>query len=186
MCSLVKNCLLAVPFFIGLSTAQATDDEDYHQHGSHAHGAANLNIALDANELLIELESPAANVFGFEHEPKTKAQQETVNRSKNLLNHARHVVALSGGDCQLTSSEVTLPFSEIHLHHDEHSETGRAHSDIYAYYTFNCLHGNKLKAIDVRLFDHFSGFETITVQWLLNNKQGAAALSASNHVLEIN
>ena len=51
--------------------------DEHEEHGSHEHGAAQLTIAVGDGELEIELETPAANVFGFEH--KVTSEEDKKN-----------------------------------------------------------------------------------------------------------
>jgi len=47
--------------------AQANHDEhESHSHGAHEHGHGHLNLVLDGNQLMIELQAPAADLVGFE------------------------------------------------------------------------------------------------------------------------
>ena len=43
-------------------------------------------------------------------------------------------------------------------------------------YNFKCDQGVSLKAIETKLFDHFSGIMALRAQWKMNGKQGAATL----------
>lgn len=47
----------------------------------HEHGTANLNIAVDSNDILLEFISPAVNIIGFEHMPNNTGQQRVLNNA---------------------------------------------------------------------------------------------------------
>jgi len=62
----MRHLLFAVPMLLlPLSYSQAHEDDHHHEHegatslGAHEHGAARLNVALDGNQLELELISPA-------------------------------------------------------------------------------------------------------------------------------
>ena len=68
---------LAVAFFAthGPVAAQTERDLD-----SHEHGAASINVVIDATAVFVELESPWNNLVGFEHAPSTDSQREAVHQ----------------------------------------------------------------------------------------------------------
>ena len=47
------------------------DDLAHRQYDSHVHGMGTLNLVADGSEVHIELDSPAANLVGFEHAPSS-------------------------------------------------------------------------------------------------------------------
>ena len=63
---------------------------------------------------------------------------------------------------------------------DEHEDT---HADITAVYRFTCAHPEALDRVEVRLFDHFPMTERLQVQYITEEHQGAAGLTASQSVV---
>jgi hypothetical protein len=45
-------------------------------HGVHAHGVAEINIAIDGGKAEVEFRAPAENVMGFEHEAKSESDKK--------------------------------------------------------------------------------------------------------------
>ena len=83
----MRYALLALPFaLLPLHAAQAANHEHSHAHAheehasldAHEHGVASLNVALDGQTLEIQLQSPAMNLVGFEHEAKSDADKAKV------------------------------------------------------------------------------------------------------------
>jgi hypothetical protein len=66
--------ILSLLVFTTLSYAES----ERRQHDAHQHGIADLNIVLSKHELVIELRSPAYNVFGFEHNPANEQEAQYV------------------------------------------------------------------------------------------------------------
>jgi len=70
MCPAQTLLRLAVGIAIGLAApiceAQAT-----RSHGAHVHGMARLDLAWEGAQVQIRLETPLANLVGFEHRPET-------------------------------------------------------------------------------------------------------------------
>ena len=78
--------VLIIPFLFLLPlTSFASEQTEFRQHVSHVHGIAQLNLALANNELLIEFESPAADIVGFEHEPRNDNEKAAYQKALGIL-----------------------------------------------------------------------------------------------------
>ena len=169
-----------------------------HNPEAHTHGQGQMTVIYEAGQqheigqLQIELITPAANLLGFEHKPHTQAQWQQVNELRQTLNTPDALLTLTPA-CELQASDLNLPFAEEvppehngadHNveHHAEHSHP--THHDIHVHYEWLCK-GPKPPSIHVPGFKRFSAFEKIQVQWIANNKQGAALLDKNNTALEI-
>jgi len=195
--------LSIVPVLV-ISDIQA---EGYRHHEAHEHGVAGLNVAIDGKNLQLEFSSPAANIVGFEHHPRTQEQKAAVKKAIGQLKDGDALFALS------RESESRLIKSDVHTdidhqgddHHDsehsvekkphdqnaehhgkeQHSEADehQRHSEFKANYHFISDKPNKLKHITVLLFKVFPGIEHIKVQLLTPKKQTAMELTADNNRL---
>ena len=77
-------------------------------HDAHLHGYAELTIALDSDLLEINFDSPAFNIVGFEHQPKSSKEIQRVRESQALLNSAERIFSFKGTNCNLKNSEVNI------------------------------------------------------------------------------
>ena len=207
----MKRCLkillsiIAVVWAVGsnLSNIQAAE---YRHHEAHEHGAAYMNVAFEGNELYIELISPAANIVGFEHKPRTQDQRAAVKAAIKKLEAGEKLFAFpSGVRGSLVKSKVHTDINNDYGHesdetksheHDEmsreagneakkhgheehqHGDEHERHSEFKAEYHFVCKKPEKLVYVDVMLFSIFSGIEHIEVQLLTGTKQTAFELTA--------
>ena len=117
------STLLAVTA-AGLTTvgyAQTERDLDSHEHGS-----ATLNVAVDNNEIFLEIETPWNNLVGFEHKPGTDEQYAMVSEAWAQLNAPEGLFTMNDGDCSVSevSAETSMP---IEPHDEEHH--GDGHDD---------------------------------------------------------
>ena len=62
-------------FALGVLLSRPTAAEELEQHPPHEHGKVTINAALEGNQLVIEFDSPAINVVGFEHEQGAGSQE---------------------------------------------------------------------------------------------------------------
>ena len=64
---------LAFLLFAGILSSTLFAQE-HRQHGSHQHGVGRLNLAQEDTEIRLELDSPAANIVGFEYAPSSEVK----------------------------------------------------------------------------------------------------------------
>ncbi len=122
---------VAMAGFTTVGTAQTMRDLDSHEHGS-----AVLNIAIDADALFLELDTPWNNLVGFEHEPGTDEQYALVNEAWSLLNAPERLFTLNSGDCSVSEVRVesAMPIEQHDdehkdADHDDHKEDDHKHAD---------------------------------------------------------
>lgn len=108
-----------------LTTSALAETE--RQHGAHEHGAARLMVSSEGRDLVIELDSPAFNIFGFEHRPSTDAHWEVVNQAVSVLKQGSDLFALTkAAGCEFEDSHIDSWLLEgkesADEHHGEHSD----------------------------------------------------------------
>jgi len=178
-------------------------DHEQRQHGAHVHGIAALNLALEGKEVQVELESPAANIAGFEHAPASKADHAALDKAVAVLKDGDHLFRFnSEAGCRMEKAQVSSSLlveedDEHHMHghdghghkheHEEHGHEGHegeTHSDIEAVYHFECAKPGKLTQLSIELFEAFPATEKLNVQYVIESKQGATELTAADHVVK--
>lgn len=133
------------------------------EHAAHEHGAARLTIVTTDSGLDITLETPAANVFGFEHTAKTDEDKQTVSAAAAKL--AAVFAPNSEANCELKDRTV-----------EADGESG-GHSDVDASWTFTCADVDKISGVDVTLFSAFpQGFQHVNAEWVTATGVGAKEL----------
>lgn len=166
-----------------------------HEHelslAGHEHGVVRINIALEAQQLEMELQSPAMNIVGFEYQPSSAADQQALVAAEKALKN-EHLLFKLTADAHCVLSAVTLN-NDLAKHMDETAHTtaadskhgdAHAHSDIQVNYQFTCSNPNTLKHLDFAgIFRAFPLTEKIHVQWISTDAQDSALLSPSNTTL---
>jgi len=189
----MRSILLALPFALS-PLAIASADEHAHDHdhvhgslGAHVHGIASLNLALEGTKFEIELDSPAINLVGFEHQATSDADKAKLAGARAALEKPLTLFALpAAAACKVTEMELESPlFGDAHDHdHDhDHDEDGHSHqhADIEAEYEFNCTAPEQLKALDLSaFFKQFPGTEKFKVQFVGPNGQKGAEVTPAN------
>lgn len=180
---------------------------------AHTHGLANVTVAVENNALHIQLESPAANIVGFEHKARSLEERAAVNQAKKILEDWRQLFTVMNADCAVEDSEIAMAGLEsqdasVHEHsmheensHDEHHhdshdhgehhskednthhEHANSHSEILANYQFTCTNVDNLSFSFAGLFGKFPAIEKLEAQWITKAKQGAKILSKDQDFL---
>jgi hypothetical protein len=198
--------IITVVIVLGYRLPQVQAGDQRH-HEAHVHGVAHMNIAFERNNLYIELSSPAANIVGFEHHPRTEEQKAAVKTAIESLEAGEKLFALPAGTGgRLVKANVQTDIEsdsdhepgQTHAHdhaesdkeaevekhqHGEHHEADdhERHSEFKAEYHFVCKTPQKLTLVEVNFFRIFPGIEHIEVQLLTETKQTAVELTANKN-----
>jgi hypothetical protein len=125
--SLLAPLALAAP---GVVAGEKHEHEHEHghekrQHDAHVHGIAALNLALEGKEVHVELESPAANIVGFEHAPSSEADHAALDKAVATLKEGDRLFKFnSDAGCRMEKAEVTSALLD-----EEHGEHAGGHAD---------------------------------------------------------
>jgi hypothetical protein len=184
-------CIIAM---LLAANSQADESHLHQQQTSHVHGIAALNLAVDGKAVHIELDSPAANLVGFEHAPVSEAEHTAQKNALSTLKDADRLFRFNkAANCHATQVEIEsgstpaarTPAQDGHQHHEsdteEHADT--RHSDIIAMYGFTCDAPGELDTLRVGLFDAFPALNNLAVQYITDGEQGAATLSSNEPLL---
>lgn len=129
----------------------------------HQHGAARLDIAVDARRVSIFLESPLHDLLGFERAPRTDAERQ---RADALLARLRDAAALFGIDpaAGCTATGVTLESPALGVGGGSAAPVAGDHADLQGRFDFDCRQAGRAGFVTVGLFEAFPGLARIEVQ----------------------
>lgn len=167
------------------SSANLLATDTHHTHSMHVHGEAELYIIYEHGRLFIEFISPTINLIGFEHPPQNKNQQDILTQAKQTLTEGKQLFQIAPSNCQLETATASAPYIDG-TPSAEHFHPQGEHPDFHASYTFNCQVGTKLIAIHTTLMAKFPGIERIKAQWIVQNQQGSAQLTANRTTISFN
>jgi hypothetical protein len=180
-------------------TIQASDHNHDHDHNhvhseesaasvaAHEHGVASLNLVLDGQNVILELQSPAANIVGFEHLPTSETDLAITKQARHRLEQAQNLFVFSeAAACILEESEAKSPlFAVAGVEHDDHGARGIAHADINARFHFACANPDALQKIEVKLFDAFPNTEKLLLQAITPKGQQGGELTPAQSVIHL-
>lgn len=141
----------------------------------HAHGEGELNVAIDGNEVVVELTAPGSDIVGFEHKPSTDADRKAVAAAAAMLKDGGALFAFPDkAGCKMQDADVHSDLMKDDQH--DHGE----HAEFRAHYRFRCETPGALSHVDVGYFKAFPRARELDVQLITPKGQGAAELTASS------
>ena len=133
---------------------------------AHQHGVLELDIAVEARKLSLQMSSPLDNLVGFERAPRSDAERKRVDAAlATLRGPALFAIDPSAG-CKL--AQVELSSAVLKLGTAGPAKQGRAtdseHADVDAMFEYECQDATRAAFVDVLLFEAFPGMKQINVQ----------------------
>lgn len=124
LCRRSATTVTSVALMYLASPAYSADHAGHAEQHSHVHGVAELMLAQEGRELEIMLESPAANIVGFEHKATSAEHIALVEQAEALLEAPLKLFSFNGA-CKV--SEVELDMASVEP--DDHDHKDKAHHD---------------------------------------------------------
>ncbi|KUM37925.1 ZrgA family zinc uptake protein [Pseudomonas sp. EpS/L25] len=158
------------------------DDHDEHEHGSlgaHVHGESHLDMAQTDTGLELQWRSPAADLVGFEHAPRSQAEKDAVAALRQALENPQALVKLpAAAECKLAEATAVSP-----LFAADTKTSG--HLDVEASMSFSCSKPAALDSLDLTgWFAHFPNSHSVEVQAIVASGQQGAELTAKQPQLK--
>ena len=139
---------------------------------AHVHGAGELFVAWTADQVVIDLISPADNIFGFEYEPTTEQDQAIVADQTRALAEPGVISINAEAGCTLVE-DVEPDFV-----------VDGSHAEVTTSWVYTCDHPEEIRELDATtLFETFPRLIDLDVQWASDAAQSATELSPSSTVL---
>jgi hypothetical protein len=142
--------------------------------GSHQHGVVQLDIAVDANRISVQMSSPLDNLLGFERAPRNEAERARVAAMLAALKSSPFVVDPAGA-CR--AGAVQLSSAALKLGEPDPAEQQAGHADLDASFEFECSSAARAGFIDTSLFERFAGIQRIDVQLATSRGQRKLTLT---------
>ncbi len=140
---------------------------------AHEHGSARLDIAVEAQRITLQFESPLENLVGFERAPRTAAERQAVQamlarlRDPATLLRIDAAAGCRGGTVSVESGVLGLGSAK----------TGAGgHADLQAEIVFDCQDAARSATAETELFAAFARLQRIQVQLVLPRGQRSITL----------
>lgn len=154
--------------------ADEAHDADGERLESHVHGAATLAITLDGDTLTATLEAPLMSMVGFEREPETDDERQSLNAVVDAFTAPMSMI-------EINRSAGCLPQQTSSGTHMSHG-----HGELAVEHIYICDKPEQIGRIDFLLMAGYPDLMTIDAVFLSDTKQVAKTLTQSDHALELN
>jgi hypothetical protein len=190
-----RNILMkALPFLIATAiTTTPVIAEETRQLDAHEHGVGQLDIAIDGQQIAMELHAPGADIVGFEYAAESAKDLAAVDAAVAKLSAPLALFVLpEAAGCSIVEATAGLESEEEHEEHgdehaddehakdehgehghdeDEHAEDGHdehadesGHTEFHAEYLLNCAEPSAITGIDFAYFGSFPNALEVEVQ----------------------
>ena len=178
----------ALPFLIATAiTATPVIAEETRQLDAHEHGVGQLDIAIDGQQIAMELHAPGADIVGFEYAAESANDLAAVDAAVAKLSAPLALFVLpEAAGCSIVEASAGLEREEEHDEHgdehaddehghdedrhdeDEHADDDHAdesgHTEFHAEYLLNCAKPSAITGIDFAYFGSFPNALEVEMQ----------------------
>jgi hypothetical protein len=159
--------------------------DEFRQRGAHVHGVGTLGIATESGALVIELTVPAVNVVGFEHVPRSTADNAAIHDADLLFHQPAALFVLSAAaDCKPSHTTVTSPQWEAD-DADAHEEPGEEHANYDVRWDFLCGHESALTYIEPRVFSKLKNMTQLSASVITSSRQGQQTITDASQRIQL-
>ena len=182
-------------FALALAIAgPATANQD-----AHVHGEGQVQIAIDGQLIFVALQSPGADIVGFEHAPRSSAEKAAVATALSRLGDPMQIMRFdSAADCHVLQATAGVDSDEDehdepdqHAEHEVDGERGHedhadeAHGSFSAEYEIECTDIGALRSIEFTYFRHFEAAQMLDVVLIDDTRQLQTDLDRDDPVLRL-
>ena len=187
----IRSYLLTFISLLFLPSASLSAGEDHHhdhehehhhdselefvEHDSHQHGLAEATFSFSDNKLLLNIQLPAADIYGFEHKAQTDEEKLAIKQAEELLTDTNTILSIDNA-CKLGHHRI----HDTNHHGDDHSN----HYDVEIESSWSCQNTDAFE-ISFNLFDHFSSIKEIMVQYISDTEQNIYTITADKNSIEV-
>lgn len=177
-----------LPFLIATAiTATPVIAEETRQLDAHEHGVGQLDIAIDGQQIAMELHAPGADIVGFEYAAESAKDLAAVDAAVAKLSAPLALFVLpEAAGCSIVEASAGLESEEEHEEHgDEHEDHGHdedghdedghddhadesGHTEFHAEYLLNCAEPSAITGIDFAYFGSFPNALEVEVQIIID------------------
>ncbi len=187
--TLLPLSLLTAGFAITVANAQ----------DAHVHGEAILQLVIDDTGALATFQSPAANIVGFERQPESDSQKQTVADAISQLSNFPALFTLpTAAGCTVDDAHADFEVEAAGADHDDHDEdemkagadhddhdedemkAEAGHAEFHAEFELTCANTSNLTSLQTNLFDLFPSLEALEVKVVTPSGQAGAELTPQN------
>jgi hypothetical protein len=173
--SLIVSLMLSAPLAVSGAEKRHAD--------GHAHGIAEIAIAVEGKRIVVELRTPTEGLMGFEHEAKTVTEKTKRDAAIKIIeNRFGELVMLDKKlGCKAQPGKVAIAQSERHegkekSHGQGARKTSGEHREARATFHYECQQAPAGSRVSFGVTKLFPEIHELKVQVLSDAKQSGATI----------
>jgi hypothetical protein len=173
-----KDAVVPLAFALACAASSPAIADEFRSRGVHEHGSATVDIAIQDSTLDIALHSPAINVVGFEHAPRSVEEKTALAQANRVFGSPHGLFLMPPGAACASTSVTLVPIT--YEHDGDDGKPNAPHADYDVSYRFHCAHPDKLGWIDINVFEQMKGMRKIVAHVVAPALQAEFLLSPDN------
>lgn len=163
--------ICAAAFVFGTASAAGHDAAHSHAASAHTHGTAEVQIAVDERGVTATLRIAGMSAIGFERAPRSTEETRRLDDFRRTAARGDWLVWSAAADCRLIDSSVSAPGFD-----EPGSAANGQHAEFHATLNYRCTDRTLLSGVSVKLLDAAHSLDTVNVEWITPDAQGAATV----------
>ncbi len=166
-------------------------EEPYHEQHVHVHGEAQFTLVVDRNAIVVDFDSPAMNIVGFEHAASGEADRQKILDAVKILEISDNVIQFSASaQCKQIHSSVSsgliaqLSSVSTRINRLKPDSLEKGHTAFEVGYQIECKYPEKIKDAEFPVFTRFEGLKQLHGQWVVGDVQGADTFSINKERID--
>lgn len=159
-------------------SAHARPPAHVHTH-AHVHGQIQLGVAVDGQQVSVDIDTPLESLLGFEHAPKSAAQKKRAADWAQRLREGHSLLRFTPeAQCKLLTADLQAPVLGLGKPSasGSHGQDHDGHADLAGQWLFECAAPKALRALEVSFFQLSPHARVVEVQWVKGRQQGKLTL----------
>ena len=169
--------LLTAALVVWASTASGASQR------AHVHGVGQITIVVEGKQATVEFLAPAEGIYGFEHEARTKADQEKRDAALARLQEKISTMIVFEADrgCQFTMQKIAVE-ADVKDEYEQGKGPEKAqkksaeHSEVHAEFTVACEKPLAGSQVRFGVSKVFPTIKTVHIQVLSEGRQTGIAV----------
>lgn len=165
-------------------------------HKAHVHGTAKLIIGIEGKQGKINLEIPAASMYGFEHEARNAKEKKAIQTAIATFNEnmSQMIILEDRLECSLQSQNIQAFVAdkgaeEKHEHHSHHNKKQKTltsiHGEFRAEINIKCKEDLENSKVSFAFKKYFPQIESLVIEGLSKSKQFSLKIHNDKGSLEL-
>jgi Protein of unknown function (DUF2796) len=158
----------------------------------HVHGVGRINIVVEGKQATVEFLAPAEGLYGFEHQARTKAEQEKRDAALARLQEKISTMVVFEADrgCQFATQKIAIE-EDVKDEHTRGKSTDKAqkksgeHSEVHAEFTVTCAKPLAGSQVRFGVSKIFPMIKTVHVQVLSDARQTGVEVKGDKGSLKL-